>query len=79
MNTHIPQVIGAAQRYEISSDMRFHDVADYFWYEVTGARCYVTGGTSNGEGWLTQPRQLAEELKRSTATAECCCAYNMRN
>jgi hypothetical protein len=77
VNTHIPQVIGAARRYELSSDMRFHDVADYFWYEVTGARSYVTGGTSNGEGWLTQPRYLAEELKRSVATAECCCAYNM--
>ena len=77
VNTHIPQVIGAARRYEISSDMRFHDVADFFWYEVTGARAYVTGGTSNGEGWLTPPRQLAAELKRSVATAECCCAYNM--
>ena len=77
VNTHIPQVIGAARRYELSSDMRFHDVADYFWYEVTGARAYVTGGTSNGEGWLTQPRHLAEELQRSVATAECCCAYNM--
>src|SRR5580698_1236173 len=77
VNTHIPQVIGAARRYELSGDMRFHDVADYFWYEVIGARTYVTGGTSNGEGWLAQPRQLASELKRSTATAECCCAYNM--
>jgi len=77
VNTHIPQVIGAARRYEISGDMRFHDVADFFWYEVTGARCYVTGGASNGEGWLTQPRQLAAELKRIVATAECCCASNM--
>ena len=77
VNTHIPQVIGAARRYELSSDYRFHDVADYFWYEVTTARAYVTGGTSNGEGWLAQPRQLAAELKRSVATAECCCAYNM--
>ena len=77
VNTHIPQVIGAAQRWEISSDMRFHDVADFFWYEVTSARSYVTGGTSNGEGWLTQPRWLAAELKRSVATAECCCSYNM--
>ncbi len=57
--------------------MRFHDVADYFWYEVTGARSYATGGTSNGEGWLTQPRHLAEELKQDVATAECCCVYNM--
>lgn len=77
VNTHIPQVIGAAKRYEISGDMRFHDVADYFWYEVTTARSYVTTGTSNGEGWLAQPRMLGAELKRSVATAECCCSYNM--
>src|SRR5436305_12763929 len=77
VNTHIPQVIGAASRYEISGDTRFHDVADYFWWEVTSARTYVTGGTSNNEGWLGQPRQLAAELKRSVATAECCCSYNM--
>lgn len=77
VNTHIPQVIGAARRYELSSDMRFHDVADFFWYEVVSARSYVTGGTSNGERWLVQPRHLAEELVRSTATAECCCVYNM--
>jgi len=77
VNTHIPQVIGAARRFELSSDMRFHDVADFFWYEVVSARSYATGGTSNGEGWLAQPRQLASELKRSVDTAECCCAYNM--
>jgi DUF1680 family protein len=77
VNTHIPQVIGAARRYELSSDMRFHDVADFFWNEVVGARSYVTGGTSNGECWLTQPRHLAHELVRNDATAECCCMYNM--
>jgi DUF1680 family protein len=77
VNTHIPQVIGAARRYEISGDTRFHDVADFFLYTVSTGRSYVTGGTSNGEGWLTQPRLLAAELKRSVATAECCCAYNM--
>jgi DUF1680 family protein len=77
VNTHIPQVIGAAKRYEISGDMRFHDVADYFWYEIATARSYVTEGTSNGEGWLAQPRMMAAELKRSVATAECCCSYNM--
>ena len=77
VNTHIPQVIAAARRYEISGDTRFHDVADYFWYEVTGARSYVTGGTSNGESWQVQPRELARELKMFVSTAECCCAYNM--
>ena len=77
VNTHIPQVIGAARRYELSSDMRFHDVADYFWYDVTTARAYVTGGTSNNEAWLMEPRRLAAEWKRHVNTAECCCAYNM--
>jgi hypothetical protein len=77
VNTHIPQVIGAARRYELSGDERFHDVADFFWYEVTGARAYVTGGTSNGEGWRTEPRRLAAELKLGSDTTECCCSYNM--
>ncbi len=77
VNTHIPQVIGAARRYEISGDERFHDVADFFWYEVTSARAYVTGGTSNGEAWLTEPRRLGHELTLTPDTTECCCAYNM--
>ncbi len=76
-NTHIPQAIAAARRYEISGDTRFRDVADYFFHEVSGARSYVTGGTSNAEGWLSPPGRLAQEWKASANTAECCCAYNM--
>jgi len=76
-NTHIPQVIGAARRYEISGDRRFRDVADYFYTEVIETRTYATGGTSNNEGWLVQPNRLAEELTLGTDTNECCCAYNM--
>jgi uncharacterized protein len=77
VNTHVPQVIAAARRYEISGDVRFHNVADYFWYEVTSARSYVATGTSNGERWLAQPGQLATELKMATTGPECCCSYNM--
>jgi DUF1680 family protein len=77
VNTHIPQVIGAARRYEISGDERFHDVAKFFWWDVTTARAYVTGGTSNGEAWLVEPRRLGAELKRGANTTEDCCAYNM--
>ena len=77
VNTHIPQVIGAARRYEISGDYRFHDVADFFWWTVVDGRSYVTGGTSNGESWQVEPRRLSVEWKRSVATAECCCSYNM--
>jgi hypothetical protein len=77
VNTHIPQVIGAARRYELSGDERFHSLADFFWYEVTTARAYVTGGTSNNEFWLVEPNSLGAELKLGTDTTECCCAYNM--
>lgn len=77
VNTHIPQVIAAARRYEVSADARFRDVADFFFYTVTTARTYVTGGTSNGEAWLAPPNKLAAELKLAVSTAECCCAYNM--
>jgi DUF1680 family protein len=77
VNTHIPQVMAAARRYDLSGDMRFHDVSSYFFDEVTQARTYVTGGTSNAEAWLAPPRRLSAELKLSPDTAECCCAYNM--
>jgi uncharacterized protein len=76
-NTHIPQVIGAARRYEISGDRRFYDVSNYFWDDITQARTYVTGGNSNNEGWLVEPNRLAKELSLGTTTNECCCAYNM--
>jgi DUF1680 family protein len=77
VNTHVPQAIAAARRYELTGDYRFHDVADYFFYEVTTARSYVTGGTSNAELWLAPPHRMAAEWKLSVNTAECCCAYNM--
>jgi len=77
VNTHIPQVIAAARRYEISDDQRFRDVAEFFWQTVVSSRTYVTGGTSNNEGWLVGPNQLAAELKLGHDTNECCCSYNM--
>lgn len=75
VNTQIPKVIGAARRYELTGEKRYRDIAEYFWREVTGERSYVTGNTSNGEGWRTAPGILSTEL--SSSTAECCCAYNL--
>ena len=75
VNTHIPQVIAAARYYELTGDRRYRDIAEYFWDEVVSERSYCTGGTSNGEGWTSDPGKLAKEL--STNTTECCCAYNM--
>ncbi len=74
-NTNIPKVIGAARRYELAGERRYRAIAEYFWREVTGQRCYVTGGTSDGEGWSGEAGHLAEHL--SGYTQECCCTYNM--
>jgi len=74
-NTNIPKVIGAARGYELTADSRYHEIADYFWHQVTAQRSYCTGGTSNGEHWRTEPGKLASEL--GPAAEECCCSYNM--
>lgn len=76
-NTHIPQVIGAARRFELTSDVRFRDAAEFFWYTVVSARTYATGGSSNAEAWLTNPGHLSLEWKAGSHHQECCCAYNM--
>ncbi|HEX5437316.1 MAG TPA: beta-L-arabinofuranosidase domain-containing protein, partial [Gemmatimonadaceae bacterium] len=73
-NTHIPQVIGAAWRYELTGETRYRDIAHYFWREVTSKRDFCTGGTSNDEGWHTLGT-LSKQL--SGYTHECCCTYNM--
>jgi uncharacterized protein len=74
-NTHIPQAISAARRYELTGEPRYHEIAAFFWHTVTSDRTYCTGGTSNGEYWRTDPGKLAGELGKYTE--ECCCAYNM--
>lgn len=73
-NTHIPQVIGAARGYELTSDDRYHTIADYFWREVVAEHTYATGGTSDGEFWQG-PGKLAHQL--GPAAQECCCSYNL--
>jgi DUF1680 family protein len=75
VNTHIPQVIAAARAYELTRNTRYRDIAEYFWEEVVAERSYCNGGTSNGEGWQTDPGKLSTQLGASTT--EDCCAYNM--
>jgi len=77
MNTHVPQVIGAERRYELTGDDRFRDVSEFFWQTVTQTRTYATGGASNNEHWLTEPHHLAVEWESGHDHQECCCSYNM--
>jgi hypothetical protein len=74
-NTHVPKVIGAARRYELTGDDRYRQIAEYFWGEIVNERAYATGGTSNFEGWRTDPGELGGEL--SIDSEECCVGYNM--
>ncbi|MGH9406063.1 MAG: beta-L-arabinofuranosidase domain-containing protein [Terriglobia bacterium] len=74
-NTNIPKIIGAARQYELTGDERYHDIADYFWREVTARRVFCSGGTSFGEHWLGDPRNLGREV--GLYDEECCCGYNM--
>jgi len=76
-NTHMPQALGAARRYELSSDARFGDVAEFFWETIAESRTYATGGSANTESWLTNANHLALEWQASSHHQECCCAYNM--
>jgi uncharacterized protein len=74
-NTNIPKVIGAARRYELAGEERYHDIAKYFWQEVTERRVFCTGGTSYEEHWLADAGKLGREVGQNME--ECCCGYNM--
>lgn len=74
-NTHVPQVIGMARRYELTSYFRDRDISEFFWDIVVRGRTYATGGTSNSEGWRLEPARLSSEL--TVACEECCVSYNM--
>jgi hypothetical protein len=75
VNSFIPNIIGAAREYELTGEPVLRALATFFWNEVTGARSFVTGGTSDNEAWESDPYQLYEELGRNSH--ESCCTYNM--
>ncbi len=74
-NTNIPKMIGAARQYEVTGIRRYHDIASYFWHEVTSKRTFCSGGTSYDEHWLAEPGKLGHEVGQTME--ECCCGYNM--
>ena len=75
VNSFIPNIIGSAREYEMTGDPVLRLLTSFFWNQVTGARSFVTGGTSDGEGWESDPYQLYEELGANSH--ESCCTYNM--
>lgn len=75
VNTQIPKIIGAARAYELTGESYYYNVASYFWNEVTQARSYATGGTSDDEHWRAEPYQISSQL--GPESHETCCTYNM--
>lgn len=73
-NTHIPVVVGAQMRYEITGDPLYKDISTFFMDIVNSSHSYATGGTSVSEFW-SYPKRMAETL--STEAEESCTTYNM--
>uniref|UniRef100_A0ACD5YPF5 Uncharacterized protein n=1 Tax=Avena sativa TaxID=4498 RepID=A0ACD5YPF5_AVESA len=73
-NTHIPVVVGAQMRYEVTGDVLYKQIATSFMDIINSSHSYATGGTSFGEFW-SDPKRLAATL--STENAESCTTYNM--
>lgn len=73
-NTHIPEISGAARRYELTGDERYRHLTEFFFDCVANHRSYVTGGSSVGEHWGDRDR-LADSL--SASNQESCTTYNI--
>ncbi|CAL9196940.1 unnamed protein product [Musa hybrid cultivar] len=73
-NTHIPIVIGAQRRYEITGDILYKEIGMTFMDIVNSSHGYATGGTTVDEHWK-EPKRLASYLQ--TNTEESCTTYNL--
>ncbi len=74
-NTTIPEVIGAAEAYEATGDIKYKNIAMAYWNQaVTERGSYATGGQTNGEIWGPK-MSLGHRL--GLKTQEHCTVYNM--
>lgn len=74
-NTTIPEVIGAAEAYEATGDIKYRNIASAYWEQaVTTRGMYATGGQTNGEIWSPK-MELSQRL--GLKTQEHCTVYNM--
>ncbi|XP_021728941.1 uncharacterized protein LOC110695992 [Chenopodium quinoa] len=73
-NTHIPIVVGAQNRYEITGDELYKEMGTFFLDVVNSTHSYATGGTSYNEAWQ-DPMRLGDIL--NVENEESCTTYNM--
>ena len=51
-NTHLPQILGSAARYEVTGESSLRRAVESFWDEVRTQHTFATGGSTTGEVWL---------------------------
>jgi DUF1680 family protein len=73
-NFHLPEAVGNARAYALTSNETDRDIASTFFNALTANHSYATGGSSSGECWQ-QPRDLGNFL--SAQTEESCTQYNV--
>jgi len=73
-NTHIPEIIGSARGYELTSNRTQHDIARNFFDILNGSHTWSTGGSNDHEHWHA-PHQLGDDLDGQTE--ESCTTYNV--
>jgi len=73
-NFHLPEIIGNARGFELTSNLTDNQVAKQFFAEITTNHSYCTGGSNSGECWQ-EARDLGAFL--TTQTEESCTQYNI--
>lgn len=73
-NTHIPEIIGSARGYELSSNVTQKAIAETFFRVLLANHSWATGGSNDGEHW-TAPARMGDQLNADTE--ESCTQYNV--
>ncbi len=73
-NTTIPKIIGALNRYTVTNEEYYLQVAVNFWDIVVENHTYITGGNSEWEHF-GEPNAL--DAERTNCNCETCNTYNM--
>ena len=73
-NTTIPKIVGALNRYTVTGEEYYFQVAANFWEMVIQNHTYITGGNSEWEHF-GEPKVL--DAERTNCNCETCNTYNM--
>jgi DUF1680 family protein len=64
-NTHIPEIIGSARGYELTSNLTQKAIAENFFAILLANHSWATGGSNDGEHWTT-PNRMGDQLNADT-------------